>query len=113
LAPEQLDKLALQEDKTTSRLQTGLVQFITLSPMMTEQESMTMMKNLLNHIPWWLVIVLSITLGLAPFVPQPHLLEKLQILSRGELNQIVDFFDLLLHASPFAVLFLKLFYRFF
>jgi hypothetical protein len=71
------------------------------------------MKNLLNQVPWWLVIVLSITLGLAPFSPQPHLFEKLQILSRGELKQLVDIFDLLFHASPFALIFLKIFYRFF
>lgn len=71
------------------------------------------MKNLLNQVPWWLVIVLSITLGLAPFSPQPHLFEKLQILSRGELKHLVDIFDLLFHASPFALIFLKIFYRFF
>ena len=71
------------------------------------------MKNLLNQVPWWLVIVLSITLGLAPFSPQPHLFEKLQSLSRGELKQLMDIFDLLFHASPFALIFLKVFYRFF
>lgn len=70
------------------------------------------MKSWLNRLPWWVVILLSATLGLAPFVPQPHLLEKLQMLSRGELKQIVDIFDLLFHASPFAILILKLFYRF-
>lgn len=71
------------------------------------------MKSWLKRLPWWLIILLSATLGLAPFVPQPHLWEKLQMLSRGELKQIVDIFDLLYHASPFAILFLKLFYRFF
>lgn len=71
------------------------------------------MKSLLNQLPWWLVIVLAITLGPAPFVPQPHLWEKLQMVARGELSQIVDIFDLLLHTSPFALLFLKLLYRFF
>ena len=70
------------------------------------------MKSLFNQLPWWIVILLAVTLGLAPFVPQPHLLEKLQMLSRGELRQIEDIFDLFFHASPFAILFLKLFYRF-
>ena len=70
------------------------------------------MKSLINRLPWWIVILLSATIGLAPFVPQPHLLEKLQMLSRSELRQIVDIFDLLFHASPLAILFLKLFYRF-
>lgn len=70
------------------------------------------MRSLLNQLPWSIVIVLSVAIGLAPFVPEPHLLEKLQMLSRGELRQLVDLFDLLFHASPFAILILKIFFRF-
>jgi hypothetical protein len=70
------------------------------------------MRSLLNQLPWSIVIVLSVAIGLAPFVPEPHLLEKLQMLSRGELRQIVDIFDLFFHTSPLAILFLKLFFRF-
>jgi len=71
------------------------------------------MKNLLDLFPWWVVIVLSLTLGLAPFTPEPHVLEKLHMLSRNELRRAVDIFDLLLHASPFALLILKIFFSFF
>jgi hypothetical protein len=70
------------------------------------------MRSLFNRLPWWLAFVLVLTPGLAPFIPEPHLVEKLSMLSRGELRQAVDIFDLLFHASPFAILFCKLFFRF-
>jgi hypothetical protein len=70
------------------------------------------MRHLLDRLPWWVAIVLVVTLGLAPFVPQPHLIEKLSMLSRGELKQAIDIFDLLFHAIPFAIIFYKLFFRF-
>jgi len=70
------------------------------------------MRLLLDRLPWGIVIVLAVFLGLAPFIPQPHLIEKVLMLSKGELRQIVDIFDLLFHASPLVILFLKLYYRF-
>jgi len=46
----------------------------------------------------WLMPVLgSLTLGLAPFAPQPHLFEKIQMLVNGELSKSVDIFDMLMH----------------
>ncbi len=39
----------------------------------------------LDDIPLWLLIVLSLTLGLAPFYPKPHLWEKLKMLLAGNL----------------------------
>jgi len=45
-------------------------------------------------------------LGLAPFTP-PHLWEKLQMLSRGELRRGIDIFDLILHGTPWVLLLLK------
>lgn len=42
-------------------------------------------------------IVGSLTLGLAPFAPMPHLFEKLMMLFAGELSRPVDLFDLCLH----------------
>ncbi len=70
------------------------------------------MKIFFNRLPWSIVIVLIATLGLAPFVPQPHLFEKLQMLANGELKQAIDIFDLILHASPLVILILKLFFHF-
>jgi len=46
-------------------------------------------------------------LGLAPFTPQPHLLEKLDMLFSGTLQRPVDIFDLCLHGALPALLLLK------
>ena len=46
-----------------------------------------------------LPIIGSLTLGLAPFTPQPHLFEKLQMLINGELSKGADVFDLFLHGA--------------
>ncbi len=50
------------------------------------------------------LILLCLTLGLAPFVPMPHLVEKLRMLFTGTLHRPIDIFDLLLHAAPWALL---------
>jgi len=58
-------------------------------------------------VPWGLVVIACLTLGLAPFAP-PHLLEKLQMLARGQLVRPVDWFDLMLHGTPWLLLFAKI-----
>lgn len=61
----------------------------------------------MQNISWPLVIVLCLTLGLAPYVPQPHLVEKLTLLLAGQLTRPIDIFDLLLHAAPWVLLIIK------
>jgi len=56
--------------------------------------------------PWGLLILACLTLGLAPFAP-PHIWEKLQMLSKGELVRPIDWFDLVLHGTPWVLLILK------
>ena len=68
------------------------------------------MRKLLGKFPLPLLVVLCLTLGLAPFTPLPHLLEKLKMLVSGELVEPIDIFDLLLHGSPWMLLSLKLFF---
>ncbi len=63
------------------------------------------MTRLIERIPWLVLVVGSLTLGLAPFQPRPHLAEKLSMLIAGELVRAVDWFDLLLHGA-FPVLLL-------
>jgi len=65
------------------------------------------MQNYINQVPWVVVVLLCITLGLAPYTPQPHIIEKLILLTNGELNSPVDIFDFLMHLSPFILLTLK------
>jgi len=59
-----------------------------------------------DNLDWVLIIVVCLTLGLAPFKP-PHIVEKLQMLAKGNLVKPVDWFDLFLHGIPWIVLLLK------
>lgn len=52
--------------------------------------------------------LIALTLGLAPFVPQPHVWEKVNMLAAGSLSRPIDIFDLFLHGAPWVVLVLKL-----
>ena len=62
----------------------------------------------LDTLPWWAVIAACLTLGLAPFAPEPHIVEKLRMLSQGTLTRPLDIFDMLFHATPWLVLLAKL-----
>jgi len=62
----------------------------------------------MQSLPVPLLIVLCLTLGLAPFVPEPHIWEKLKMLAAGDLRKPIDIFDLLMHAAPFILLILRL-----
>lgn len=64
--------------------------------------------QILDHIPLHWAILAALTLGLAPFFPEPHLVEKLRMLVQGALVKPMDIFDLLMHAAPWAVLIAKL-----
>lgn len=61
----------------------------------------------LDRLPWSVVILLCVTLGLAPFTPEPHIVEKLRMLVQGALVKPIDIFDLAMHATPFIVAMLK------
>ncbi len=62
----------------------------------------------LDRLPWGLLLIGSFTLGLAPFVPEPHLVEKLRMLFAGTLSRPLDIFDLCLHAAFPLLLILRL-----
>ncbi len=66
------------------------------------------MRKIFDKLPLSLLIVLCLTLGLAPFKPEPHLWEKLRWLAAGELTRPIDIFDLLLHGAPWVLLIAKL-----
>ncbi len=69
---------------------------------------MSTIRRLLDALPLWVVLALCLTLGLAPFTPEPHVWEKLKMLAAGGLTRPVDIFDFALHGTPFLVLTLKL-----
>ena len=62
----------------------------------------------LESIPIPVLVVLCLTLGLAPFVPEPHIWQKLKMLAQGDLKKPIDIFDLLMHGAPFILLALRL-----
>ena len=66
------------------------------------------MWSLIQSMPIWVLVILCLTLGLAPFSPEPHIWEKLKMLAAGNLTRPVDIFDLVLHGFPFALLLLRL-----
>lgn len=51
-----------------------------------------------------LLIPLVLLLGFAPFLPQPHIVEKIRMLMAGTLLRPIDIFDLFWHAWPFVLL---------
>ena len=62
----------------------------------------------LSNIPTMPLAIIALLLAFAPFQPEPHLLEKLRMLSDGTLVRAVDIFDLLLHGLPLILLLIKL-----
>lgn len=69
---------------------------------------MEQLTHILDQFPWSIIILACLTLGLAPFFPEPHIWEKLKMLVAGTLVKPIDIFDLLMHAAPFLLAGLKL-----
>jgi hypothetical protein len=67
------------------------------------------MDKFVASLPWGLLVIACLTIGLAPFKP-PHIVEKLQMLFRGQLVRPLDWFDLFLHGFPWLLLVLKTIY---
>jgi hypothetical protein len=54
---------------------------------------------------WKLVLLLCLTLGLAPFFPEPHIFGKVRwILGGAQGMALMDWFDTLLHGFPYVLL---------
>ena len=72
--------------------------------------------KLVDAIPMQMLIVMSIFLGLAPYLPfmtePPHLYGKLVMLVNGDLVKPIDIFDLFLHGTPVALLIIRLVRKF-
>jgi hypothetical protein len=61
----------------------------------------------IDNLPWLVVIAGCLTLGLAPFLPEPHIVEKLRMLVSGTLTKPLDIFDLAFHAIPWVLAIVK------
>ena len=62
----------------------------------------------LDRIPYVMLIIWALFMALAPFVPEPHLLEKVKMLIDGTLTRPIDIVDLFWHLLPDMLLVLKL-----
>lgn len=62
----------------------------------------------IQSLSWTFVLIFPLTLGLAPFMPEPHIVEKLTMLFNGELSKPIDIFDFFLHGTPWILLLLKI-----
>lgn len=70
------------------------------------------MMRWLDRFPLGLLIALALWLAVAPISPEPHLVEKLRLLSQGGLTAPIDIFDLLLHTVPLVLLAVRLWRKF-
>ncbi len=51
-----------------------------------------------------LAIMSSLTLGLAPFVPEPHIWKQFQNLRLGRPMAMMDWVDVVMHGAPWVFL---------
>lgn len=61
----------------------------------------------LDKVSYTNLLIASALMGLAPFFPMPHSVEKILLLTKGELTKPIDIFDLLFHLSPLIILGIK------
>jgi len=63
--------------------------------------------DFIRNVPYSILLPAALLLGLSPFVPEPHLVEKIRMLLAGQLVRPIDIFDLLMHAAPIVLLLMK------
>jgi hypothetical protein len=65
-------------------------------------------KELNRRMPynsWSFVIVLTIALGLAPFLSEPHIWGKIRWIAGGAVGmKLIDWGDFLMHGAPWVLL---------
>ena len=66
------------------------------------------MFKLIDKIPLLPLAIVAAFMALAPFSPEPHLVEKLRMLFGGELSKGIDIFDLFWHSVFLVLLALRL-----
>ena len=57
----------------------------------------------LDRIPLSTLAIAALLLGLAPFVSEPHLWEKLKMLFAGTLTRPIDILDLVMHGAQLVL----------
>lgn len=68
---------------------------------------MSRFAGMIDRVPMAPLLVAAVLLALMP-IGQPHLVEKLRMLFTGTLRRPLDWFDLVMHATPLILVGLKL-----
>ena len=66
------------------------------------------MFKYIDRIPLIPLAIAAVLMSLAPFSPEPHLLEKSRMLINGELSKPIDIFDLFWHSFLIVLLAIRL-----
>ena len=62
----------------------------------------------IDRIPFVLLLLATLFMLGAPFVPEPHLVEKMRMLAEGTLTKPLDIFDVFWHLLPATLLAVKI-----
>ncbi len=62
----------------------------------------------IDGIPFVLLLLATLFMLGAPFVPEPHLVEKMRMLAEGTLTKPLDIFDVFWHLLPAMLLAVKI-----
>ncbi len=65
------------------------------------------MKEFIKGLPYLILIIMSIFMAFAPFQPEPHLVQKFDMLMAGNLTKPLDMFDVVWHLLPVGLLIAK------
>jgi len=66
------------------------------------------MLKYIDRIPLLPLAIAAVFMALAPFAPEPHLVEKTRMLINGELSRGIDIFDLFWHSFLIVLLAIRL-----
>ena len=62
---------------------------------------------LIDKLPTFPTVVVGLWMGLAPFMPEPHLVQKFYMLINNEPFKLIDVFDVFMHGGIAAIAVLK------
>jgi len=62
----------------------------------------------IQELPFPILILIAVLMLGAPFVPEPHLVEKARMAMNGTLTRPIDIFDVLWHLLPTVLLVWKI-----
>ena len=64
--------------------------------------------NFIDGLPAFPTIIIGVWMGLAPFMPEPHLVQKFLMAMNGDAFKLIDVFDVFMHGSLGAIAILKI-----